>query len=122
MTKGFVTDRVGAVLYWRSIKVRQVRAPSCLTTPARRSPRQQEFRQHFPQPGWVERDAGDLGDAARGHDEGVHAVLVQRPQDVAAIGITNQRETTVLWDRATGRRSPTRSSGRTAAPPTSATA
>jgi glycerol kinase len=38
---------------------------------------------------------------------------------IAAIGITNQRETTLLWDRATGSRSTTPSSGRTAAPPTS---
>ena len=64
---------------------------------------QQEFRQHFPQPGWVEHDAGEIWATQR-------AVMIEamhragaRPQDVAAIGITNQRETTVLWDRATGR-------------------
>ena len=64
---------------------------------------QQEFRQHFPQPGWVEHDAGEIWATQRAvmteamHRAGAH------PQDIAAIGITNQRETTVLWDRATGR-------------------
>jgi glycerol kinase len=61
-----------------------------------------EFPQHFPLPGWVEHDAGDiwsatietLGEVVEGLDrEGVA---------VAAIGITNQRETTVVWDRTTG--------------------
>ena len=63
---------------------------------------QQEFRQIFPQPGWVEHDATQIWQtqlevAARAlRDAGLAA------QDVAAIGITNQRETTLLWDRATG--------------------
>ena len=64
---------------------------------------QKEFTQHFPRPGWVEHDPEEIwatqlavaGEAiARA---GVHA------GDVAAIGITNQRETTVVWDRASGR-------------------
>ena len=64
---------------------------------------QQEFRQIFPQPGWVEHDAEEIwttqiSAAAQALEE---ARL--RPADVAAIGITNQRETTVLWDRATGK-------------------
>jgi glycerol kinase len=62
-----------------------------------------EFPQHFPQPGWVEHDAGDiwrlttetLGDVAR--------ELSAAGETVAAIGITNQRETVVVWDRDTGR-------------------
>lgn len=64
---------------------------------------QAEFPQHFPQPGWVEHDPDDLWrsqlDTARGalRNAGIEA------RDVAALGITNQRETTVLWDRATGR-------------------
>lgn len=63
---------------------------------------QQEFAQHYPQPGWVEHDAADIWssqlDVARRamRNAGVTAA------DIAAIGITNQRETTVLWDRATG--------------------
>jgi len=64
---------------------------------------QQEFRQHFPQPGWVEHDAGEIWVTQRAvMAEAMHRAGA-RPQDVAAIGITNQRETTVLWDRATGR-------------------
>ena len=63
---------------------------------------QQEFTQHYPQPGWVEHDATEiwtsqLAVARRAmRNAGVAAA------DIAAIGITNQRETTVLWDRATG--------------------
>ncbi len=63
---------------------------------------QKEFAQHFPQPGWVEHDASEIWrtqlDVAREvlRHEGVSA------KRVAAIGITNQRETTVLWDRRTG--------------------
>ena len=63
---------------------------------------QKEFRQHFPQPGWVEHDAAEIWrtqlDVAR---EVLRSTGVTARQ-VAAIGITNQRETTVLWDRATG--------------------
>jgi glycerol kinase len=61
-----------------------------------------EFTQHFPQPGWVEHDANEIWDTTL---RVLHAALANasaRPQDIAAIGITNQRETTVLWDRATG--------------------
>jgi len=68
-----------------------------------RAEAQKEFKQLFPQPGWVEHDPEEIwatqiavaGEAiARA---GIHAL------DVAAIGITNQRETTVVWDRASGR-------------------
>jgi glycerol kinase len=64
---------------------------------------QAEFRQHYPQPGWVEHDPGDIWrtqlDCARGALEraGVTAT------DLAAIGITNQRETVLIWERATGK-------------------
>ena len=60
-----------------------------------------EFTQHYPRPGWVEHDAAEIWDVARGvcaqalSDAGVTA------RDVAAVGITNQRETAVVWDRAT---------------------
>jgi glycerol kinase len=66
------------------------------------TPARSEFRQIFPQPGWVEHDAGEIWASQEGvlqqvlRDSGVAA------SDVAAIGVTNQRETTVLWDRATG--------------------
>ena len=64
---------------------------------------QQEFRQIFPQPGWVEHDAAEIWATQSGvmHEALAKAGIGAR--DVAAIGITNQRETTVLWDRATGR-------------------
>jgi glycerol kinase len=63
---------------------------------------QREFPQHFPQPGWVEHDPRDIWrsqlDVARGALRNGSLAAA----DVVAIGITNQRETTVLWDRATG--------------------
>jgi glycerol kinase len=63
---------------------------------------QQEFRQLFPQPGWVEHDPYDLW-----HSQWTVTRQLMReqhlvPGDIAAIGITNQRETTLLWDRKTG--------------------
>ncbi len=64
---------------------------------------QQEFRQIFPQPGWVEHDATEIWATQSGV---LHKALAKAgigAHDIAAIGITNQRETTVLWERATGR-------------------
>ena len=64
---------------------------------------QQEFRQVFPQPGWVEHDATEIWATQSGV---LHEALAKgrvSAGEVKAIGITNQRETTVLWDRATGR-------------------
>jgi glycerol kinase len=63
---------------------------------------QREFRQIYPQPGWVEHDATEIWDAQLGTARDAIAKAGARPDDIAAIGITNQRETTVLWDRATG--------------------
>jgi len=64
---------------------------------------QQEFRQIFPEPGWVEHDAQEIWAT----QSNVAAKALERAGltagDVAAIGITNQRETTVVWDRDTGR-------------------
>ncbi|HEY0060526.1 MAG TPA: glycerol kinase GlpK [Telluria sp.] len=63
---------------------------------------QQEFPQHFPQPGWVEHDPNDIWESQLAvarqvlHDHQISAA------QVAAIGIANQRETTVVWDRKTG--------------------
>src|SRR5213075_2331951 len=64
---------------------------------------QAEFRQIFPQPGWVEHDATEIWATQSGV---LHEALAKAhigADSVAAIGITNQRETTVLWERATGR-------------------
>jgi glycerol kinase len=63
---------------------------------------QREFRQIFPQPGWVEHDPNELWDSqlATAHEAIAKAGL--KAADVRAIGITNQRETTVLWNRRTG--------------------
>jgi glycerol kinase len=64
---------------------------------------QKEHQQIYPQPGWVEHDPDEIW---RRTEEVVAAAMQQRslgPRDLAAIGITNQRETTVLWNRTTGR-------------------
>ncbi|OON64304.1 glycerol kinase [Massilia sp. KIM] len=63
---------------------------------------QREFPQHFPQPGWVEHDPLDIWRSQRDCAREALGQAGIRPQQVAAIGIANQRETTVLWDRATG--------------------
>ncbi|PPK97451.1 glycerol kinase [Kineococcus xinjiangensis] len=63
---------------------------------------QREHRQHYPRPGWVEHDAAEIW---RSVERLVPAAMAQAgagPDDVVAIGIANQRETTVLWDRRTG--------------------
>lgn len=63
---------------------------------------QKEFEQHYPQPGWVEHDPGEIWST----QSGVAAEAIARAnitaQDIAAIGITNQRETTLVWNRKTG--------------------
>ena len=63
---------------------------------------QKEFTQHFPKPGWVEHDANEIWSTQLG--VAVEAVLKAGASaaDIAAIGITNQRETTVVWDKFTG--------------------
>jgi glycerol kinase len=63
---------------------------------------QREFTQHFPQPGWVEHDAQEIWESQRATLLEVLQTAKLGPRDIAAVGITNQRETTVLWDRATG--------------------
>ena len=64
---------------------------------------QQEFAQHFPQPGWVEHDADDIWSSQLATARNALRNARLSAADVVAIGITNQRETTILWDRATGR-------------------
>jgi len=63
---------------------------------------QQEFPQHFPQSGWVEHDPEDIWTTVTSSVRGAIDRAGITSADVAAIGITNQRETTLLWDRTTG--------------------
>jgi glycerol kinase len=62
-----------------------------------------ELPQHFPHPGWVEHDPEEIWRSALGALEDAVRAAGVRTADLQAIGITNQRETTVLWERATGR-------------------
>jgi len=62
-----------------------------------------EFPQHYPKPGWVSHDARQIWQSVQESVGGALRSAGARPEDIAAIGITNQRETTVVWDRATGR-------------------
>ncbi len=64
---------------------------------------QREFRQIFPQPGWVEHDPRDIWSTQFGTAQEAVAAAGLRATDIAAIGITNQRETTLIWDRKTGK-------------------
>jgi glycerol kinase len=63
---------------------------------------QQEFPQYFPQPGWVEHDPEQLWRSQLATIGEVLGRAGARPSDIAAVGITNQRETTLLWDKGTG--------------------
>ena len=64
---------------------------------------QEEFTQHYPAPGWVEHDPADLWASVAATMRAAVEKAGIGAQDIAAIGITNQRETTLLWDRATGK-------------------
>ncbi len=64
---------------------------------------QKEFRQIFPQPGWVEHDPEEIWSSQSGVVTEALARAGASATDVAAVGITNQRETTIVWDRASGR-------------------
>ena len=64
---------------------------------------QREFAQHYPHAGWVEHDPMDI---LFSEYQSISSILVEgdvRPKDIACIGVTNQRETTILWDKTTGR-------------------
>ncbi len=63
---------------------------------------QEEFKQHFPKSGWVEHDAEDIWRTTLTTCLSAIANAAVEARDIAAIGITNQRETTLLWDRQTG--------------------
>ncbi len=62
-----------------------------------------EFAQHFPRPGWVEHDAEEIWEATVTACRDALADATTRPDQIVAVGITNQRETTVVWDRSSGR-------------------
>lgn len=62
----------------------------------------QPFPQHYPQPGWVEHDPHDIWQSQLDVARQVLRQAGIAPEQVAGIGVTNQRETTLIWDRATG--------------------
>jgi glycerol kinase len=64
---------------------------------------QEEFKQYYPDSGWVEHDPSDLWSSVAGTARAVIEKAGVAATSIAAIGITNQRETTLLWDRATGK-------------------
>lgn len=64
---------------------------------------QHEFRQFYPQPGWVEHDPAEIFSSQLSCAVEALSRAGARPQDVAALGITNQRETVIVWERATGK-------------------
>jgi glycerol kinase len=64
---------------------------------------QREHRQIFPKPGWVEHDATEIWSKTQAVVAGALAKAGLRADQLSAMGITNQRETTLLWDRATGK-------------------
>ena len=63
---------------------------------------QKEFTQYFPKPGWVEHDANEIWTTQLGVALSAMNQVGASAADIAAIGITNQRETTIVWDRDTG--------------------
>jgi glycerol kinase len=63
---------------------------------------QQEFKQHYPQPGWVEHDPEEIWATQLATARTALSKAKLKASDIAAIGITNQRETVVMWDRKTG--------------------
>ena len=64
---------------------------------------QKEFRQFFPNPGWVEHDANEIWSTQLGVAVEAMLKIGATAEDIAGIGITNQRETTIVWDKATGK-------------------
>ena len=63
---------------------------------------QKEFTQYFPKPGWVEHDANEIWSTQLGVAVEAMSKIGATAEDIAAIGITNQRETTIVWDKNTG--------------------
>ena len=63
---------------------------------------QKEFRQFFPNPGWVEHDANEIWSTQLGVAVEAMSMINAKAADIAAIGITNQRETAIVWNKETG--------------------
>ena len=63
---------------------------------------QKEFRQFFPNPGWVEHDANEIWSTQLGVAVEAMLKIGAKASDIAAIGITNQRETAIVWNKETG--------------------
>lgn len=63
---------------------------------------QKEFRQFFPNPGWVEHDANEIWSSMLGVSVEAMNMIGAAAEDIAAIGITNQRETAIVWNKETG--------------------
>ena len=63
---------------------------------------QKEFRQFFPNPGWVEHDANEIWSTQLGVAVDAMNMINAKAADIAAIGITNQRETAIVWNKETG--------------------
>ncbi|MGH8705330.1 MAG: FGGY family carbohydrate kinase, partial [Burkholderiales bacterium] len=64
---------------------------------------QREFKQHYPEPGWVEHDPDDLWRTQREVAREALTIAGLKAENIVAAGIANQRETTLLWDRQTGK-------------------
>ena len=90
-----------AILFDQSGRIRQIA--------------QKEFQQYYPQPGWVEHDPEEIWSSQYGVLAEVLAKAGVTTRDIAAIGITNQRETVVVWERSDGPSGP--SGNRLAGPP-----
>ena len=96
-------EKTSCPLCWPSIRAPHPRAPSCFGPTSRSPPRRkQEFPQHFPASGWVEHEPEDIWTSTIATCREALKKADVTAKDIAAIGITNQRETTVVWDRATG--------------------
>ena len=67
-----------------------------------RSMAQREFTQYFPKPGWVEHDADEIWGSMLGVAVEAMTKIGASAAEIAAIGITNQRETAIIWDKNTG--------------------
>jgi glycerol kinase len=79
---------------------------TCLLVDEELCPRGRGYRevpQHFPRPGWVEHDPDDLWESVLGAASDALGDAGMQARDLTAIGLTNQRETTIVWDRRTGR-------------------
>ena len=101
-------ERGGIGRPWRislpSIRARPRRARSCsMPSSIRSRSAQQEFRQIYPAPGHVEHDPEEIWSSVLATARNAMAKAGLAAKDIAGIGITNQRETTIVWDRATGK-------------------